>query len=197
MHRNTGLFALSRSVWQVLFIEAFGKEGMFMASSCQFFLLRQTQVQFKVNDVKQDYAMKLGDGGEAFFVFESSAEIPEDMQTSPLISPASSPQTRPSTPATSLGLDSEPLDLTSSTPPNKDVEENRMSLQNDGSYAGKGRLKIFGFEVMPDRYLQINEPPIFREVPVVFCDPVFRLLPVQMLATGTLNMLIQTMRYRP
>lgn len=35
--------------------------------------------------------MKLGEGGEAFFVFETSENIPEAMQTSPLVSPASSP----------------------------------------------------------------------------------------------------------
>lgn len=35
--------------------------------------------------------MKLGEGGEAFFVFETSDNIPEAMQTSPLVSPASSP----------------------------------------------------------------------------------------------------------
>lgn len=36
--------------------------------------------------------MKLGEGGEAFFVFETSEEIPEALQTSPLVSPATSPQ---------------------------------------------------------------------------------------------------------
>ncbi len=36
--------------------------------------------------------MKLGEGGEAFFVFETSDDIPESLQTSPLVSPASSPQ---------------------------------------------------------------------------------------------------------
>ena len=49
------------------------------------------QVEFRVNDVKQEYAMKLGDGGEAFFVFETLDDIPEALQTSPLISPATSP----------------------------------------------------------------------------------------------------------
>jgi phosphatidate phosphatase LPIN len=49
-------------------------------------------VEFKVNDVKQDYAMKLGEGGEAFFVFETSDEIPASLQTSPLISPTTSPK---------------------------------------------------------------------------------------------------------
>ncbi|KKY19118.1 putative nuclear elongation and deformation protein [Phaeomoniella chlamydospora] len=49
------------------------------------------QVEFKVNGVKQNYAMKLGEGGEAFFVFETNESIPEAMQTSPLVSAASSP----------------------------------------------------------------------------------------------------------
>ena len=35
--------------------------------------------------------MKLGDGGEAFFVFETSDEIPASLQTSPIVSPATSP----------------------------------------------------------------------------------------------------------
>lgn len=35
--------------------------------------------------------MKLGEGGEAFFVFETLDEIPEDLQTSPIVSPATSP----------------------------------------------------------------------------------------------------------
>lgn len=39
--------------------------------------------------------MKLGDGGEAFFVFETSDDIPEALQTSPLVSPTSSPPLAP------------------------------------------------------------------------------------------------------
>ena len=60
----------------------------------KFSLLRpyEKKVEFKVNGAKQDYAMKLGEGGEAFFVFETSEDIPEGLQTSPLISPATSPQ---------------------------------------------------------------------------------------------------------
>ena len=50
-------------------------------------------MEFKVNDAKQEYSMKLGEGGEAFFVFETSADIPQDLQTSPLVSPAASPST--------------------------------------------------------------------------------------------------------
>ena len=50
------------------------------------------QVEFQVNGVKQDYAMKLGEGGEAFFVFETAEDIPASLQTSPLVSPAGSPK---------------------------------------------------------------------------------------------------------
>jgi phosphatidate phosphatase LPIN len=62
--------------------------------------------------VKQDYSMKLGEGGEAFFVFETSANIPEDMQTSPLVSPASSPESKPLQPPPNRELlEPDPLDL--------------------------------------------------------------------------------------
>ncbi|RFU33248.1 Phosphatidate phosphatase/4-nitrophenylphosphatase, partial [Scytalidium lignicola] len=59
----------------------------------KFSLLRpyEKKVEFSVNNVKQDYAMKLGEEGEAFFVFETSDSIPLSMQTSPLVSPATSP----------------------------------------------------------------------------------------------------------
>ncbi|KAF4990967.1 hypothetical protein FDECE_14191 [Fusarium decemcellulare] len=72
----------------------------------KFSLLRPSdkKVEFKVNGVKQDYSMKLGEGGEAFFVFETTDNIPQSLQTSPLVSPASSPASSP------------PLDPAESTP---------------------------------------------------------------------------------
>ncbi|KOC09468.1 lipin Smp2 [Aspergillus flavus AF70] len=62
----------------------------------KFSLLRpyEKKVEFKVNGIKQNYSMKLGEGGEAFFVFETSDEIPASLQTSPLVSPTGSPRTR-------------------------------------------------------------------------------------------------------
>lgn len=36
--------------------------------------------------------MKLGEGGEAFFVFETTDDVPAALQTSPLVSPSSSPK---------------------------------------------------------------------------------------------------------
>lgn len=80
----------------------------------KFSLLRPSdkKVEFRVNGKKQDYAMKLGDGGEAFFVFETSDNIPQALQTSPLVSPASSPPLPPGRAATTSVLqDPPPLDL--------------------------------------------------------------------------------------
>ena len=72
-------------------------------------------MEFKVNDVKQNYAMKLGEGGEAFFVFETSDDIPESLQTSPIISPATSPEALAAhnTDSTSSLQEPEFLDITS------------------------------------------------------------------------------------
>ncbi|OQE24291.1 hypothetical protein PENSTE_c007G00872 [Penicillium steckii] len=78
----------------------------------KFSLLRpfEKKVEFKVNGVKQDYAMKLGEGGEAFFVFETTDDIPASLQTSPLVSPASSPNVPPNDLESSL-QEPEHLDL--------------------------------------------------------------------------------------
>ena len=35
--------------------------------------------------------MKLGDGGEAFFIFQTESEVPQELQTSPIASPSDSP----------------------------------------------------------------------------------------------------------
>ncbi|OAQ83311.1 nuclear elongation and deformation protein 1 [Purpureocillium lilacinum] len=80
----------------------------------KFSLLRpyEKKVEFRVNGVKQDYSMKLGEGGEAFFVFETTENIPESLQTSPLVSPASSPPLQPTQPDL---RDPEPLELDDGT----------------------------------------------------------------------------------
>jgi phosphatidate phosphatase LPIN len=52
-------------------------------------------VEFRVNGVKQDFSMKLGEGGEAFFIFETTDDVPVALQTSPLVSPAASPKPTP------------------------------------------------------------------------------------------------------
>ncbi|GME75232.1 unnamed protein product [[Candida] boidinii] len=73
----------------------------------KFQLLRPSQkkVDFIVNGEMTDLPMKLGDGGEAFFVFETDSYIPPDLQTSPVISPESSPGSSPRmNPSNTTGL---------------------------------------------------------------------------------------------
>ncbi|KAI2469782.1 LNS2-domain-containing protein [Annulohypoxylon bovei var. microspora] len=72
----------------------------------KFSLLRpyEKKVEFRVNGIKQHHAMKLGEGGEAFFVFETNDTIPQSLQTSPLSSPASSPPLGPDSSYSSTDL---------------------------------------------------------------------------------------------
>lgn len=72
----------------------------------KFSLLRPSdkKVEFKVNGAKQEYSMKLGEGGEAFFVFETTDNVPQSMQTSPLVSPAASPVSSPTLAPTASDL---------------------------------------------------------------------------------------------
>ncbi|KAL8660117.1 MAG: hypothetical protein Q9202_006802 [Teloschistes flavicans] len=67
--------------------------------------------------------MKLGEGGEAFFVFETSDQIPESLQTSPVVSPAASPQPLGQDAATSSSLQ-EPEYLDISMDPTSDRDAN-------------------------------------------------------------------------
>ncbi|KNG48787.1 nuclear elongation and deformation protein 1 [Stemphylium lycopersici] len=70
------------------------------------------KVEFRVNGELQDYSMKLGEGGEAFFVFETSRSIPAEMQTSPIASPAASPEQKAvELPSDRAFDDPEPFDL--------------------------------------------------------------------------------------
>lgn len=55
--------------------------------------------------------MKLGEGGEAFFVFETNEQIPASLQTSPLVSPAASPRSRSEDNISSTLQEPEYLDL--------------------------------------------------------------------------------------
>jgi phosphatidate phosphatase LPIN len=93
------------------------------------------KVEFRVNGELQDYAMKLGEGGEAFFVFETSADIPADLQTSPIASPVSSPEQRPVELPSDTAFDDgepEPLDLDGNTMARR---RGRMSMSVPASHS--------------------------------------------------------------
>lgn len=48
-------------------------------------------VNIYVNDNLTTLNMKLGDAGEAFFVYETTEEVPKEYQTSPLLNPMDNP----------------------------------------------------------------------------------------------------------
>ena len=73
----------------------------------------EKKVEFKVNGQKQEFPMKLGEGGEAFFVFETNESVPEALQTSPPVSPAASPQLQPAAPSPPTLPEPEPFELES------------------------------------------------------------------------------------
>lgn len=60
----------------------------------KFQLLRPSKkkVRLAVNGQETDIPMKLGDGGEAFFVFKTDDDVPAYLQTSPVVSPINSPR---------------------------------------------------------------------------------------------------------
>ncbi|EME46015.1 hypothetical protein DOTSEDRAFT_70124 [Dothistroma septosporum NZE10] len=93
----------------------------------KFSLLRpyEKKVEFKVNGDKQDYPMKLGEGGEAFFVFETMESVPTEYQTSPVVSPAASPELKPSRPSTPTLQEPDPFSLNDrgETPPHDGLRQ--------------------------------------------------------------------------
>ncbi|KAG2069318.1 LNS2-domain-containing protein [Suillus decipiens] len=52
----------------------------------------EKKVNVSVNGSLIPFNMKIGDAGEAFFVFETDEDIPEDLVTSPLLSPTPKPR---------------------------------------------------------------------------------------------------------
>ncbi|KAF2753156.1 LNS2-domain-containing protein [Pseudovirgaria hyperparasitica] len=100
------------------------------------------KVEFRVNNVKQEYSMKLGEGGEAFFVFETSQSIPEDMQTSPLVSPATSPEPESAEAGKQSLPEPEPLDLAVSGQPSDDSRKRGKSLRQEMSHTETDALSL-------------------------------------------------------
>lgn len=96
----------------------------------KFSLLRPSEkkVEFTVNNVRQDFPMKLGEGGEAFFVFETSSNVPEALQTSPLVSPATSPQVGPDQSTTAVLTEPSAFDLEPPVPSSSSRREHSKSI---------------------------------------------------------------------
>lgn len=97
----------------------------------KFQLLRPSdkKVDFIVNGKQTNIPMKLGDGGEAFFVFETDADVPKSLQTSPVASRKSSPEASPKAEASVPKPDIEPdyLDINEK----KDDDDSDSKMNDD------------------------------------------------------------------
>ena len=103
--------------------------------------LTPSKVEFKVNHIKTDYSMKLGEAGEAFFVFETSGIVPADMQTSPLVSPVTSPNSEPSQPGVPSLQEPDFLDIADSGGPKIDRTQSDFGEQFLSRY-GRAVLEL-------------------------------------------------------
>ncbi|KAK9324026.1 Lipin/Ned1/Smp2-domain-containing protein [Lipomyces orientalis] len=126
----------------------------------KFALLQPSQkkVDFSVNGKKVDFAMKLGDGGEAFFVFETDNDVPSDLLTSPVLSPSTSAVSSPASVNSSTANLQEPeyLDLSSgSRTPNAIVPHLTSDSQSDSN--------------IPRSHVDFKEPTMAR--PIAFPFP--------------------------
>lgn len=90
----------------------------------------QKGVDFYVNGRKVDVPMKLGEGGEAFFVVETHADVPQDYLTSPVVSPANSPGASPKANSDGMHSDDEVefLDINDGEPEPKLRKQNLHKL---------------------------------------------------------------------
>jgi phosphatidate phosphatase PAH1 len=88
--------------------------------------------------------MKVGEGGEAFFVFETSENIPQDLQTSPVISPTTSPQAQPTGDTPSIALpEPEPLDLAKDGPSSIQATAQLFGSQIERPKSADGERQTF------------------------------------------------------
>jgi len=115
----------------------------------------EKKVEFSVNGRKQDLPMKLGEGGEAFFVFETNERVPEALQTSPPVSPVVSPQLGANAPGESAiseaGLDlrePEPFELEDGR---LEIKRRRSGSQNWARTHGKSASFSVGVDGSPEK----------------------------------------------
>lgn len=137
-------------------------------------LLRPSEkgVDFYVNDRKIPIQMKLGEGGEAFFVFETAADVPPSLLTSPVLSPQGSPSNA-DTPASGDEDEMEELQLSQSKG-SADGDSNGAQLPDsptaDSSEIDQDALRQAAIEGHARSWLQGHDKSDFDELVNQLCD---------------------------
>lgn len=96
------------------------------------------QVNIFVNDVPIPFNMKIGDAGEAFFVFETDEDIPDDLATSPLLT-ATSTTPLEDIPPVALNAKSPPIGGPPRTQARSDILE--LAMSQDQSWTRRQRVQ--------------------------------------------------------
>lgn len=118
--------------------------------------------------------MKLGEGGEAFFVFQTSEDIPEGLQTSPLSSPAASPEQKPADAPPNRLPEVEDLDLdgtaatrrgrmSMSVPASEHPHIDATTRPKSGDWSGVHMERSHTDEVLPSAKDRLAKPFVASE----------------------------------
>ncbi|BFZ64019.1 lipin Ned1 [Saitoella coloradoensis] len=132
----------------------------------KFSLLRPSEkkVLFKVNGDAVDFKMKLGEGGEAFFVFETESEVPKEWQTSPVLSAIGSPTQSQKDADEEAANMSEPdefdLDNNSATPPATASPDPIRQRPTSGDWSGSSPATSPSSATRPERSKTISNGQI-------------------------------------
>ena len=109
------------------------------------------QVNVSVNGHPIPFDMKIGEAGEAFFVFETDDEVPADLITSPLLQPTLRPdEARPA--------------AVSVPPSNFDPRQGQDGSEfihpttNDRTYNGTSRLRKRELDTLEPEFLDLDAP---------------------------------------
>ncbi|KAG8852003.1 hypothetical protein FRB96_009019 [Tulasnella sp. 330] len=102
----------------------------------QAFRPTDRQVTVLVNGQPIPYAMKIGEAGEAFFVFETEEDVPQELMTSPLLGAQPDPEARRQHETAGRfgapGSDSESISDAGDLSPDKMTEPTFLDLDNPG-----------------------------------------------------------------
>ncbi|CAI2163136.1 14769_t:CDS:10 [Funneliformis geosporum] len=122
---------------------------------------QEKKVEITVNGNVVDFPMKIGEAGEAFFVFETENRVPKELQTSPLAGPSEP-----------LPTEEEPdfLDLNTDNP--KDILKNKVEQNNtigldfgtDDGYEGDSEPKIFVSEPKHNDEMNVELPSVITDL---------------------------------
>lgn len=136
-------------------------------------ILSSFKVNVSVNGHPIPFNMKIGEAGEAFFVFETDGDVPDDLITSPILHP-----TRPndSTGADSLAVKGTELEPTLQ-PDDQDITRAKNDESAPKQSSDDQEPDFLDLDAQPSKSVQVGES-------LKNLDSKYRLSPSSLLKTG-------------